>query len=528
VKCKQKQKRFESFYRLIIALANIEVSRISFISRYKSIIFLPLALAAFTHLWNPVGFPHVASDESVYLLRTLHVLEGHGPQVYISPAIAYYDHPYFGQLFLGGILSLIGYPNSVNIPDSSMEHTIQMLYLIPRVLMGLLAVVDTFLVYKIAERRYSTNVALVASLFFAVMPLTWLTRWVLLDSIQLPFLLSSILFSMYYTKEHPKYNKNALPPIVLSGIFLGLSIFTKIPAFTMIPLVGLLIYKNNNNSLKALGIWTIPVILIPLIWPAYSAAIGDFHSWLNGVAFQTHRGVHILINPVLLRLGVSAVTTDSVLSILGLAGLAFAVIKRDYFILLWVIPYLFFFDFIDTLQSIYIIPLIPALSVSAAKLVIEVQGIIRRKKVQRILPSLLISAIVIFGLVTTTWIITQNVNSSVFGATAYVAEYLKSMAGSNSEVTVISYQIYSWILNDVFHFKSTFINYYDGILAKTNKVILISDWALKRSISMHLPAALQIQNIYHPSTKTLVAKFGGTFGDAYTHVPVSIYRIGFN
>src|SRR5262249_33629178 len=161
--------------------------------------------------------------------------------------------------------------------------------------------------------------------------------------------------------------------------------------------------------------------------------------------------------------------------------LVFAVIKRDYFILLWVIPYLFFFDFIDTLQSIYIIPLIPALSVSAAKLVIEVQGIIRRKKGQRILPYLLISAIVIFGLVTTTRVITQNVNSSVFGATAYVADYLKSMAGSNSEVTVISYQIYSWILNDVFHFKSTFINYYDGILAKTNKVILISDWALKRS-----------------------------------------------
>jgi hypothetical protein len=504
----------------------MEVSKISFISRYKSVIFLPLALAAFTHLWNPVGFPHVSADECVYLLRSLHVLEGHGPQVYISPTMAYYDHPYFGQLFLGGVLSLIGYPNLVNNPNSSMEHTIQMLYIIPRVLMGLLAVVDTFLVYKIAERRYSTHVALIASLFFAVMPLTWLTRWVLLDSIQLPFLLSSILFSMYYAKEHPKYNKYALPPIVVSGIFLGLSIFTKIPAFTMIPLIGLLIYKNNNNSLKALGIWTIPVILIPLIWPAYAAAIGDFHSWLNGVAIQTHRGVHLLINHVLLRLGVSAVTTDSVLSILGLAGLAFAVIKRDYFLLLWVIPYLFFFDFMDTLVLIYIIPLIPALSISAAKLVIEVPGIIRSKKVQRILPSLLISAIVIFGLVTTTWIITQNVTSSLFDATAYVAKYLKSMAGSNGEVTVISDPIYSWILNDVFHFKSTFINYYDGILAKTNKVILISDWALKRSISEHLPAALQIQNMYHPSTATLIAKFGDAFGDV--HVPVSIYRIGFN
>src|SRR5215472_16802592 len=108
----------------------MEVSRISFISRYKSIIFLPLALAAFTHLWNPVGFPHVSADECVYLLRTLHVLEGQGPQVHISPAMAYYDHPYYGQLFLGGILSLICYPNSVNIPNSSKEHTNKMLYVI--------------------------------------------------------------------------------------------------------------------------------------------------------------------------------------------------------------------------------------------------------------------------------------------------------------------------------------------------------------------------------------------------------------
>jgi hypothetical protein len=34
----------------------------------------------------------------------------------------------------------------------------------------------------------------------------------------------------------------------LSGPFLGLAIFTKIPAFTMIPLIGFLIYRKNNNN----------------------------------------------------------------------------------------------------------------------------------------------------------------------------------------------------------------------------------------------------------------------------------------
>ena len=45
-----------------------------------------------------------------------------------------------------------------------------------------------------------------------------------------------------------------VPRILISGIFLGLAIFTKIPAFTMIPVVGYLIFTaanavdNNNNK----------------------------------------------------------------------------------------------------------------------------------------------------------------------------------------------------------------------------------------------------------------------------------------
>jgi hypothetical protein len=41
-------------------------------------------------------------------------------------------------------------------------NSIEMLYLVPRVLMDILAVVDTFLVYKMAERRYNRNVAVIA------------------------------------------------------------------------------------------------------------------------------------------------------------------------------------------------------------------------------------------------------------------------------------------------------------------------------------------------------------------------------
>ena len=67
--------------------------------------------------------------------------------------------------------------------------------------MGLLAVLDTFLVYKISDRLYDRKVAFVASIFFAVMPMTWMLRRIYLDSILLPFLLSSIFFALYYFKK---------------------------------------------------------------------------------------------------------------------------------------------------------------------------------------------------------------------------------------------------------------------------------------------------------------------------------------
>src|SRR5439155_16595277 len=95
--------------------------------------------------------------------------------------------------------------DSNNNNNNNMLQSIEMLYLVPKVLMGLLAVVDTFLIYKISEYRYNRNVALIASILFAVMPITWLLRMVYLDSILMPFLLSSILFAVY-TKN------NSSPP----------------------------------------------------------------------------------------------------------------------------------------------------------------------------------------------------------------------------------------------------------------------------------------------------------------------------
>src|ERR671911_3050883 len=217
---------------------------------YESILYIviPLVLSAFMHLWNPVGFPLVDQDEGHYMRRALQVLEGLGPQDlgYVHP----YDHPYFGQLFLASVFKLVGYPELLQ-PKVGDVHSIEMLYLVPRVLMGILAVIDTFLVYKIAETRYNRKVAFIAATLFAVMPFTWILRRAILDSIQLPLILLSILFALHtrnltplkvaYSKKNVKYSPQNLHTltIFLSGVFLGLAIFMKIPALSIVALIAL-------------------------------------------------------------------------------------------------------------------------------------------------------------------------------------------------------------------------------------------------------------------------------------------------
>ena len=128
----------------------------------KSIILIitPLVLSAFIHLWNPKGFPPLYFDEGIYMRRAMNMLETHSPQE--DPY--FYDHPYFGQTFLAGIFWMTGYPSSLH-PSVSIK-SIETLYSFPRILMGVLAIIDTLLVYKISERRYSRNVAFIASTLF--------------------------------------------------------------------------------------------------------------------------------------------------------------------------------------------------------------------------------------------------------------------------------------------------------------------------------------------------------------------------
>lgn len=448
---------------------------------------IPLILSSFTHLWNPIEFPSLHIDEGHYMRKTMSILEGTG----LDP-LARYAAPYFGQIFLAGVLGIVGYPDSLNPSDGDdVLHSVQNLYLVPRVLMGLFAVFDTFLIYKITERRYhNRNVALVAAILFAVMPYGWLFRRVFLETIQVPFLLTSILLAVYVKDlKIEKNNNNAIRyktilMILLSGTFLGLSIFTKIPVFTMIPVVGFLIYTNNTNGhkLRDLGIWFIPVLLIPLIWPAHAMMIGEFDLWMNGVLWQTtERPSRPLIGTIN-----TFFEMDPVLFVLSMAGLIFAAVKRDFFLLLWVIPFLIFLYVIDYVSSFHLIPLLPAFSIAASRFIVEITNkIIKKNMFQQILPIAIISGIIIFGLISTTMLITTNVNSSVYKTLAVIVQKLpdKDDTNNTASVTLVAAPTYFWLPRYAFDKDFEEKSYFSGKPLENERYIVIADRGMTRIMS---------------------------------------------
>lgn len=464
------------------------------------LILIPLIISSFTHLWNPAQFPSFHVDEGVYIRRALHTLIGLGPHDpdskfdHPQSSSSSYDHPFFGQIFLAGIFKIIDYPHN-SIADNNFAN-IKKLFDTPRLVMGALAVVDTLIIYKIGERRFNPTVGLFSSLLFAVMPSTWFTRRIVLDSILLPFILTSILLALE-SRLHVKYF-NAIS--FLSGVFLGLAIFTKIPSFTMIPLSVYLIYESggrksflSKSGFRAIISFMIPVIAIPLIWPAFAFFTGDMNQWFEGIFWQaTQRESE---NKDLFDTLNSFLKTDPVLLILGALGIVYLAIRREFMGILWILPYFFLLYLVGWVNHFHLILIIPILCISFAKMIHDLPLIIRMKKNKAVLSSTVIAGVIIFGIISTTMLISTNLSYIQLKTASYIGNAIYANS-SNSDsdnnnvaalgnhpedrVTIISSPIYSWVYRYAFGYQYAFSHIRDTQPIMTEKIILVVDPIYKR------------------------------------------------
>src|SRR5439155_21137515 len=95
-------------------------------------------------------------------------------------------------------------------------------------------------------------------------------------------------------------------------------------------------------------------------------------------------------------------------------------------------------------QYFYVIPILPAFCIAAARMISDIsdkkiiinisrnkgQGGGEKKRIQQILPLAIITGIAIFGLISTSMLITTNVNSSFFQVYAFVVQHLPQNGGS--------------------------------------------------------------------------------------------------
>ncbi len=381
-----------------------------------------LVLSAYVHLWNPVGFPDIFFDEGIYMRRAVNVIETGSPQERY-----FYDHPYFGQIVLAGFLKLAGFPESV-------RESLEISYLVPRVLMGLFAVLDTFLIYKIAENRFGRRAAVLAAVLFAAMPMTWMFRRILLDTILMPFLLSSILLALYSGgRRHPGLLAAA------SAVLLGLAIFTKITAVVMIPLVAYII--ASNRGIGRLAAWFLPVIAVPAAWPAVAAYFGHLDLWFKDVFWQAGRGTGQFWQITGLMFAI-----DPVMMGLGFAGLAFAILRRNVFLMLGLAPFLLFVNMVGFFQYFHYMLIMPVMCMAAAYAILAGMAVIKRPGVRRYAYVGAVAGLAAYGGIVSTSIVSVDLTGPQFSAMQYAIETF-----DEDEFTMLAGPVYTWVISAYGH-----------------------------------------------------------------------------
>lgn len=458
-----------------------------------------LLITSFIHLWNPIGFPTVHVDEGTYMFRAMYFLTTGMTDWHTS----FYDHPYFGPILLASILKIIDFPSIIG-PEVQNYSSIYSSYTIPRIIMGIFAITDTLLIYIITKIRYGRKAAIISTLLFSVMPLTWALRRIYLESLLLPLGLSSILIVVYLNSSNSLKPKTSWILILLSGILVGLAIFTKAPLVAMLPLLIFYVYKYKRK-ISQTALFLAPVIIITLIWPLDAVFKGEIDLWMLGITSQIERQNDSILNSLY-----DIFLVDPIILTMGLVGLVFAIIKKDIFLILGIIPFMIFFTFfISYVNWFYLIPIFGFLCISSGVLL---EWLIRYFPKYKVVTILLSVSVIFFGGFSTYALISINVSSFQFEAISYLNSILlgnveldtktenmynnqtdisndyfqhdkfqteasfDKKGTTNKSTVIIASPIYSWIYKFMYQYDNTFYSYSENKdIKNASTVILVLD-----------------------------------------------------
>ena len=242
-------------------------------------------------------------------------------------------------------------------------------------------------VFELAYSMYGGKTALLSAVLLGIMPgYFWLSRIALLETMLVFFFLVALLCFFRWLQNWQDRM------LVFSGLAVGLGFLTKYQMIVAGMIMLLIILFLARGQLKlafkkfTLLIATATLVVTPWIVIGYQVyATKILNEWLY--ALQVGNPERLLysdryplpifyliemvwpynnIHPISIFLYITG--------LLGLGVLAWRHYKADNFVLIWFVSILFFFSFIENKQWRYVLPLFPALAISAAVLILFFYG----------------------------------------------------------------------------------------------------------------------------------------------------------
>lgn len=396
------------------------------VSLQRFSLVLILVLSVSLRLYNVEKFPDMFYDEGVYLDRAVFFLQTGILQQW------FYDHPFLGWLLLSPFVGAAGYGQSML---TLTREQVAYMYSLPHLVMGLVAVIDTLLLYLLVKKIYGrASIALVASALFATSAGSWLLRRVTLDSFMTTFILLSYLVIC------AGISKNR---ILFSGLAFASALLCKLTAIFFVFPVVFRIYNHSSTGksrLRNLLSWLLISSIGPVAWISYAYSRGELETLVSTLGVQLARA-ELFTLPQLVQ---ASLAIDPILFFLGIIGTLYATRNRHLFLVLWFFPAIVGYNFVF-LQYFHIIPLLPVFSVVGSLVLVDgLKALSSRMRMRPPVLSLSLSLILIS--LSASMSVSLVSNDAITAQTSAI-QYLIENAPEDS--TIISNPAQQWFLRAV-------------------------------------------------------------------------------
>jgi 4-amino-4-deoxy-L-arabinose transferase-like glycosyltransferase len=244
------------------------------------------------------------------------------------------------------------------------------------------SLLSLWVVFELVCRLYGSKIALVASVLLGLFPgYFWLSRVAMIETMLVFFFVLSLFFFFSWLRNRQD------KMLVLGGLALGLGFLTKYQVLVagVIMLVSLLLLARDHLKLRlskfALLILTAVAVVIPWVLISYQIyASKMLDEWVYALQMgNPEKSLYSMRFPLPIFYFIEMTWPYSdvhpislllyIVSLLGLGLFAWRRNRADRLLLIWFVVVFVFFTLIPNKHWRYVLPLFPALAISAASLI---------------------------------------------------------------------------------------------------------------------------------------------------------------